>query len=152
MWHSIYFILLHFSTGLFIPTVHLWWIENEAGLCHVWSRKKWDSLVVKVIGCDLREVIYPWFCHRVPVGSCTKVSPQIFESSCYYFLHYFLWIPCRALKPAEVNKTCRCGAALRIPGLGWLALYIENQSWRKKVLKGLSSGSHRFIASCPRQL
>lgn len=152
MWHSIYFILLHFSTGLLILPMYLWWIENEAGLCHIQSRKKWSSLVVKVIGCYL--------------GGVASISANVIKSlweAAWKSPHKFLKVAANiffiifqefhtgnwnliSVKSAEVNKTHRCGAALRIQGLGWLALYIEYQRWRKKALKCLSSGSLRFMA------
>jgi len=116
-------------------------MENKADPCHVWSRKKWDSYVVKVIGCDLGEVAFISvsvirFLWEVELKSLTKfleVAANIFFIIFWEF-HVGHW-SLIFTKTAEVNKTCRCGAALRIWGLGWLALYSKQQRWRKRVLK-----------------
>lgn len=152
IWHPIYFILLHFFTGLLILPVYMWWTENEAGLCHIQNRKKWNSLVINVIGCDLgcvasistSVVKSLWEAAKKSPHKFLKVAANIFFVIFQEF-HTGNWNLIFA-KSAEVNKTCRCGAVLRIQGLGWLAMYIEYQRWRKKVLKCLSSGSLRFIA------
>lgn len=133
MWHSIYFILLHFSTEPLILPVYLWWIENEADLCHAWSRKKWDSLVVKVIGCDLEAAFisvsvikFLWeFELKFPL-KFLEVAASIFFIifGKFHVGHWSLIFT----KAAVVNKTCRCGATLGVWGLGWLMLYIKHQS------------------------
>lgn len=115
MWHSIYFILLHFSTGLLILPMYLWWIENEAGLCHIQSRKKWSSLVVKVIGCYLGGVASISANVIKSLWEAAWKSPHKFLKVVLIFSSLFsknstqgieIWFPwsqLKSIKPADVG-------------------------------------------------
>lgn len=76
--------------------------------------------MVKVIGCDVGEVAFisvsiikfQWEVELKPLTKFLEVTVNIFFIIFweFYIGHWSLIFT----KTAEVNKTCRCGAALRI--------------------------------------